>query len=163
MVTSTQLILGVLNWLHLVATVAWFGGLSTNILVLMPSIGASLDPPAAGKLMSNYMKKFRPLVYVSILILITTGAIITVMMNPAYLSLSSEWSIVLLIKHALIAFAVIATLYGFEVLAPKVAKLAAQGPSPELAQLQKIQMNSAKIGFIIALLILLLTGFQTAL
>ncbi|MFW9809130.1 MAG: hypothetical protein ACFFE6_07095, partial [Candidatus Thorarchaeota archaeon] len=59
--------------------------------------------------------------------------------------------------------AVIATLYGFEVLAPKVAKLAAQGPSPELAQLQKIQMNSAKIGFIIALLILLLTGIQTAL
>ncbi|MFW9982681.1 MAG: hypothetical protein ACFFE3_12305 [Candidatus Thorarchaeota archaeon] len=163
MVTSTQLILGVLNWLHLVATVAWFGGLSTNILVLMPSIGASLDPPAAGKLMSNYMKKFRPLVYVSILILITTGAIITVMMNPAYLSLSSEWSIVLLIKHALIAFAVIANLYGFEIMAPKVAKLAAQGPSPELAQLQKIQMNSAKIGFIIALLILLLTGFQTAL
>ncbi|MFW9817773.1 MAG: hypothetical protein ACFFEW_17790, partial [Candidatus Thorarchaeota archaeon] len=137
--------------------------ITTNILVLMPSIGASLEPPAAGKLMSNYMKKFRPLVYVSILILITTGAIITVLMNPAYLSLSSEWSIVLLVKHTLIAFAVIATIYGFEVLAPKVAKLAAQGPSPELAQLQKIQMNSAKIGFIIALLVLLLTGIQTAL
>ncbi|MFW9809753.1 MAG: hypothetical protein ACFFE6_10290, partial [Candidatus Thorarchaeota archaeon] len=121
MVTSTQILLGVMNWLHLVATVAWFGGLSTNILVLMPSIGASLEPPAAGKFMNNYMKKFRPLVYASILILLTTGAIITVMMNPAYLSLSSEWSIVLLIKHALIAFAVIATLYGFEVLAPKVA------------------------------------------
>ncbi|MFW9789356.1 MAG: hypothetical protein ACFFE2_17255 [Candidatus Thorarchaeota archaeon] len=163
MATSIQILLGVLNWFHLIATVTWFGGLSTNVLVLMPSIGASLEPPAAGNFMNNYMKKFKPLVYVSILILLTTGVIITLMMNPTYLSLSSEWAIVLLIKHVLIAFAVIATIYGFEVLAPKVAKLAAQGPSPELAQLQKVQMNSAKIGFIIALLILLLTGVQTAL
>lgn len=158
-----QLLLGILNWLHLVATVTWFGGITTNAMVLVPSMGASLDPPTAGKFMNIYMKKFKPLVYISIIILISTGLIITVLLNPLYLALSSEWAIILLIKHVFVALAVLATLYGFEVLAPKIAKLAAQGPSPELAQLQKVQMTSVKMAVIIAFIILLLTGFQTAL
>ncbi len=159
----TQIILGILNWLHLVATVTWFGGITTNALVLVPSLGASLDPPTAGGFMNTYMKKFKPLVYVSILVLILTGVFITGLLNPGYLEFSNEWSLILLIKHVFVALAVLATLYGFEVLAPKIAKLAAQGPSPELAQLQKVQMTSVKIAVVMAFIILLLTGFQTAL
>ncbi|MHA1962624.1 MAG: hypothetical protein ACW99U_20725 [Candidatus Thorarchaeota archaeon] len=48
-------------------------------------------------------------------------------------------------------------------MAPKVAKMAAQGPSPELAKFQQLQMTVAKVGFVMAMLILLLTGIQTAL
>ncbi|MHA2211881.1 MAG: hypothetical protein ACXAEN_08145 [Candidatus Thorarchaeota archaeon] len=163
MATPIQILLGSLNWLHLVATVAWFGGLTTNVLVLMPSLGASLDPPSAGKFMSTYMGRFRPLVYVSILILVLTGAIIAWIMNPTYLELASEWAIVMAVKHVIVAIAIIATMYSFEILAPKVAKMAAQGPSPELAKFQQLQMTVAKVGFVMAMLILLLTGIQTAL
>ncbi|MHA2311870.1 MAG: hypothetical protein ACXADF_10310, partial [Candidatus Thorarchaeota archaeon] len=84
MATPAQILLGVLNWLHLVATVTWFGGLTTNVFILMPSLGSTLEPPVAGNFLNTYMKRFRPLVYVSILILISTGAIITIMMNPLY-------------------------------------------------------------------------------
>ncbi|MFW9965294.1 MAG: hypothetical protein ACFFCX_17100 [Candidatus Sifarchaeia archaeon] len=163
MAAPIQILLGILNWLHLVATVVWFGGLTTNVLTLMPTLRATLEPPMVGGFMNTYMKKFRPIVYVSILVLVITGVIITLILNPSYLGLTSEWAIVLLVKHILVAFAIIATIYGFEILAPKVAALAAKGPSPELAQLQKIQLNAAKIGVIIAMLVLLLTGIQTAL
>ncbi|MHA2143069.1 MAG: hypothetical protein ACXADD_16410, partial [Candidatus Thorarchaeota archaeon] len=84
MATPAQILLGVLNWLHLVATVTWFGGLTTNVFILMPSLGSTLEPPVVGNFLNTYMKRFRPLVYVSILILISTGAIITIMMNPLY-------------------------------------------------------------------------------
>ncbi|UCE10853.1 MAG: DUF4149 domain-containing protein [Candidatus Thorarchaeota archaeon] len=163
MATPIQLLIGFMNWLHLIATVAWFGGLTVNVLILMPSMQATLDPPTAGKLLNTYMGRFRRLVYVSILVLVLTGAAIAWIMNPAYLELSSEWSIIMAIKHVIVAIAIIATLYSFEILAPKVARLAAQGPSPELAKLQQIQMTAARVAFIVALLILLLTGIQTAL
>lgn len=163
MATALQILLGLLNWLHLTATVIWFGGLTTNALLVMPSAGAALEPPAVGKLMSNFMKRFRPLVYISILIITITGAMITSIMSPAFFDITTEWGIVSLIKHVVIAITVIAVIYSFEVLAPKVAKLAAQGPSPELAQLQKVQMNVAKVGLVMALVILFLVGLQTAL
>ncbi len=163
MATILQIILGLLNWLHLTATVVWFGAMTTNAFIIVPSVGASLEPPAAGKLMNAIMKRFRLLVYVSILILLTTGVIITSIMNPAFIDLATEWGIVSLIKHVVIAITIIAVLYSFEVLAPKVARVAAQGPSPELAQLQKIQMNVAKVGLFMASVILFLVGIQTAL
>ena len=163
MATTLQILLGLLNWLHLTATVIWFGGMTTNALIVAPSAGASLEPPAVGKLMSTIMKRFRPVVYISILIIIITGAMITSIMNPAFIDLATEWGMVSLIKHVVIAITVIAVIYSFEVLAPKVARVAAQGPSPELAQLQKIQMNVAKIGLVMALVILFLVGIQTAL
>jgi uncharacterized membrane protein len=163
MAAPIQILLGILNWLHLVATVMWFGGLTTNVFVLMPSVRATLEPPMGGAFLNTYMKKFRPVVYVSVLIIVISGVIITSIMNPSYLNLTSEWAIVLLIKHVLVTLAIIATIYSFEILAPKVATLGAQGPSPELAQLQQIQLNAAKIAVVIAMLILLLTGIQTAL
>ncbi len=163
MATSIQILLGLLNWLHLTATVMWFGGMSTNLLVVGPSVGASLDPPTAGKFMSAVMKKFRILVYICIVIILITGVLINYMMNPGFFDLATEWGMVTFIKHIIIAITVIAVLYAFEVLAPKVAKVAAQGPSPELARLQKVQMNVAKVGFVFALVILFLVGIQTAL
>ncbi|MHA2044728.1 MAG: hypothetical protein ACW99G_08030 [Candidatus Thorarchaeota archaeon] len=137
--------------------------LTTNALIVTPAAGESLDPPLVGKLMGSIMKRFRRVVYISILIIIITGAIITSIMEPAFINLATEWGIVSLIKHIVIAITVIAVLYSFEVLSPKVAKLAAQGPSPELAQLQKVQMNVAKVGLVMALVILFLVGLQTAL
>ncbi|MFW9974201.1 MAG: hypothetical protein ACFFDQ_02895 [Candidatus Thorarchaeota archaeon] len=163
MAAPIQIVLGILNWLHLASTVIWFGGLTTNVLVLMPSLRMTLDPPVIGSFMNTYMKKFRPLVYISMLVIVVTGATITAIINPSYLSLTSEWAVALLIKHVLVAFAIIASIYSFEVLAPKVAALGAKGPSPELARLQAIQLSAAKIAVIVAMLILLLTGIQTAL
>ena len=53
---------------------------------------------------------------------------------------------------------VILAIYAFEVLAPKVANIAAKGPSPELLRIQKSQMSLAMIGFILGIIILALTA-----
>ncbi len=158
---TMQIVVGsVINWFHMVAVVAWIGGMFTNMLVLMPAIKATLEPPVAGKLMGAYMKKFRVVIYASIVILWLTGMLMT-RVNGQYqgpIRLENLWSIAVFAKHVLSLLLTVLAIYAFEVMAPKVGKLAAQGPSPQLAALQKKQMGLAFFGFIIGLAILCTTS-----
>jgi uncharacterized membrane protein len=160
-----QLVLvSVANWLHLAATVIWIGAMSTNMFVLMPAAKVSLEPPVMGRFMATFMKKFRPLVYTCIATLAITGVIMTVL-NKDYLGafdFGNLWTWLLLVKHVLIVIMVITVVYAFEVLAPRVGKLAAAGPSPQLAQLQKLQMRMAMAGLVMGFTVLLFTSVITA-
>ncbi len=159
-----QTYLAVVNWLHLLATVLWIGGMAVNILVLMPSVKESLEPRIAGGFLASVMKRFRLLVYSSISLLVATGVVI-MLFSRSYLGplqLGNAWSQVLIVKHVFVAVLILLAVYGFEVLAPKVRSVAAQGPSPELAGLQKLQMKVATVAFLLGVVILLLTGIATS-
>jgi uncharacterized membrane protein len=161
---GSVVLVSVVNWLHLLATVTWIGGMTTNMLVLLPSIGEALEPPAAGKLMGTVMKRFRKVIYASIAVLAITGMIMN-NFNKSYLGMmqfGNLWSVIALIKHLITLIMILLVIYAFEGLAPKVAKLAASGPSQELAALQSKQKKMAGIGFMLALIILFLTGMMTA-
>ena len=154
---TMQMVIGsVVNWLHMLAVVAWIGGMTTNMLVLMPTIKATLEPPVAGKLMGAYMKRFRVVIYSCIVILWLTGMLMTNVNDQygGFMFMSNIWSVATLVKHVLSITLTVLAIYAFEIMAPKVGKLAAQGPSPELAQLQKKQMGLAFFGFIVGILIL---------
>ncbi len=144
-----------IKWVHLMATVAWIGGMFTNMLVYLPAIGKVLDPPTTGKLMGAVMKRFRLLVYISMALFLLTGML---------RGLSSEipaaglWATIFYIKIGVFILMVFLAIYAFEILAPKVAKIAANGPSPELLRIQKSQMSMAMIGFILGIIILVLTA-----
>ncbi len=157
-------LLSIVNWLHLAATVTWFGAMVTNMLVLMPTARETLEPPIMGRFMGSFMKRFRPLVYLSITALVVTG-VIMMLLNQNYLGLfdfGNVWTWLLLVKHVVIIVMVVMVIYAFETLAPKAGKLAVAGPSPALAKLQKLQMNIAMAGLLTALAILLLTSIITA-
>ena len=157
---NSLILASVLNFFHLFATVAWFGAMTTNAFILMPSIGTTLEPPVAGKLMGAVMKRFRIVVYASIVVLIVTGILMTDGMK--FMQFTSLWSIISSIKHIFIIIVVIGVLYSFEGLGRKVARLAAKGPSPELASLQKKQIIGSRIGLVGAFIIMILTGILVA-
>ena len=157
-------LLSVVNWLHLAATVTWIGAMVTNMAVLMPAARETLEPPVMGRLFGAFMKRFRTLVYICIITLFVTGAVMMVL-NRHYLGpldFGNLWTRLLLVKHILIIVMVVMVVYAFEVLAPKVGRVAAAGPSPELARLQKFQMRVGGAGLVIALVVLLLTATITA-
>jgi uncharacterized membrane protein len=161
---STLTILAIINWLHLLATAVWIGGMSVNILILIPSVREGLEPSAAGKFMPLVMKRFRILVYSSIIVLVATG-VSMMLFSRNYLGpllLDNTWSQVLLVKHIFVAVLIFIAVYAFEVLAPKVARVAAKGPSPELLGLQNLQVRLATIGLLVGVIILLLTGIATS-
>lgn len=162
--TLRLVLLSVANWLHLAATVMWFGAMVTNFLVLMPAARESLEPPVMGRLFGAFMKRFRSLVYTCIITLFITG-VVMMPLNMLYLGpgdFSNLWTQLLLVKHILIIIMVVMVVYAFESLTPRVGKLAAAGPSPQLAQLQKLQMRIATAGLVMALFVLLFTSIITA-
>jgi uncharacterized membrane protein len=144
--------------------VVWIGGITINLLVLLPSIRETLEPLSAGKLMGAVMKRFRRLVYASIFVLGVTGVLMN-LLDENYLGLmklGNLWSQITLIKHVFTVALIILAVYAFEGLGPKVSRLAAKGPSPDLVHLQKFQIKLATSGLIMGMIILLSTGIITA-
>ena len=146
------------------ATVLWIGGMTTNLFVILPATREAMEPPMIGRFMGSVMKRFRKLVYISIGLLVVTGIIMS-LLNQHYeglMQFTNLWSQVNLVKHIVVGVMVVLVIISFEIVSPKVAKLAADSPSKHLLDLQNVQMRMAVIGLIFAVIIALLTGISTA-
>ena len=149
-----------LKWIHLMATVAWIGGMFTNFFIYLPAIGKNLEAPVAGKLMGAVMKRFRILVYVSMAVFLISG----IMMGYLHLNAGEVFSsknqmvAILIFKIPLYTIMVVLAIAAFEFVAPRVARLAKEGPSPKLARAQRSQKILAMTGFLLGVLILALSA-----
>jgi uncharacterized membrane protein len=151
-----------IDWLHIMATVVWIGGMFTNFFILRPSLAKALSPADAGKLMGVVMKKTRIVVYISIVVLGVTGIPLKII-NPNYISIinfENSWEIVSFVKHLCYGILVLLAVYSFEILSPKVRKVAEMGPSPALALLQKKQATLGKLAFLTAIVVLVLSSLM---
>ena len=148
-----------LKWIHLMATVAWIGGLFTNFFIYIPSIGKTLDPQLAGKLMAAVMKRFRILVYISMAVFLISGIMMASLHldSGAIVSSRNQMVAVLIFKVPLYIFMVILAILAFEIVAPRVARIAADGPSPRLQRALRSQKILAMTGFLLGLLVLALS------
>lgn len=111
------------------------------------------------------MKRFRRLIYGSILLLLLSGVPMT-LLNENYLGafqFGNTFSQLILVKHIFVTVLILLSVYAFEILAPRVAKLAAKGPSPELARLQRLQLRLAATGLLLGIIILILISTALAL
>jgi len=154
-------ILTLMNWIHLFATVTWFGAISTMFFILVPSARGALEPPVMGRFMGVVTKRMKVVVYISAALLIVTGIVLLIMNPPeAGYSLKERWGMVLFVKHILVVVMLCIGLYVTEGINPKIDKLIAAGPSPELGKLQKKQLGLGAFNFILSLIILLLSGYM---
>ena len=152
----------ILDFLHLLATITWIGGMFFNVLILMPTVAKTLDPPTAGKFMSALFKRIRIMVYVSLAILFITGIPMKIASEyyVAIISFDTAWETVSFIKHVLVALLAIFAIINFEILNPSAAKMAANGPSPELMALKKKQMKLAGISFLFGIIVVFLSAMM---
>ena len=152
-------------WLHLLATVAWIGGMIFYVLVLVPSMGA-IDPPQRGKLVGAVLKRYSPLAWGAIIVLIITGIFIAVYKGFGGVSFSSNYGIILFAKHLVILIMiVIGALVSF-VIGPKlkappapaeVASGGPPGPPPGMVKLQKQAGALGLINLVLGIAVLFLT------
>ena len=148
-----------LKWIHLIATVAWIGGLFTNFFIYIPSIGKTLEPKLAGKLMATVMKRFRILIYISMAAFLISGIMMASLHldSGAIVSSRNQLVTVLIFKVPLYILMVILAIIAFEIVAPRVARIAGDGPSPRLKRALRTQKIMAMIGFLLGLLVLALS------
>jgi uncharacterized membrane protein len=157
------IVASVIDWLHLIATVTWIGGIFLNILAIFPAAMGSMDRPTMGRFLNAYTKRFQVISYVSMGILVITGTIM-MLTSPNYegaTGFSNPWSIFLLLKHIFIVVLIVWGIYISRVLNPKIERAAAQGDLPEVAKLQKLLPMLGIAGFGIGLLVLLFTAITS--
>jgi uncharacterized membrane protein len=153
------------SWLHILATVAWIGGMAFYILILIPSLGV-LDPPQRGRLLGALIKRYGFLAWGSVIILLATGILITRSRIPRGSYFGSTYGILLGVKHILVlCMIVIGAIVSF-VIGPKLKAQATAGPpagtpgGATLSVAPKLQKRAGILGllnFLLGIGLLLLT------
>lgn len=148
------------DFLHLMATIAWIGGLFFNFLVVIPSVAKALDPPTAGKFMGFMFKRIRIIVYVSLAILFITGIPMKIASEyyVGIINFDNTWEIIGFVKHVFVGLLALMAIYNFEILIPMLSKLSAKGPSPKLVSLKQRQKLFGATSFIFGIIIIFLSA-----
>lgn len=150
-------------WIHLFTAVVWIGGIFFILFVALPGAKETLEQP--GKLMGALSKRFVPLANISILLIFVTGILMSLSSHSftEIASLGSFWSQTLFLK--IITALAMAGIHFYRglVLAPKIAKLTAEGGHLEkVGGLQRLSLNFVKVNFLFGATVLLITGILYA-
>lgn len=164
-------ILAVSNWLHLLATVVWIGGIVLILMVVLPGAKEALEQPVVGKLMEAITKRFTPLANTSIVVIVLTGLALAFFDKNLLGSgkFSSTWSLVVIGKHLIVAPMIVIHFYRSLVLSPKIKRLSVEQAgsyagklSPNLPKLQRLSLNLIWVNLSLGILVLLLSGMAAA-
>jgi uncharacterized membrane protein len=91
----------IVDWLHLLATAAWIGGLIFYVLILLPSLRA-LEPPQAGRIVGAITRRYVPINWGAVIVLIATGILIALRRGVLRVELASTYGVLLFVKHLVI-------------------------------------------------------------
>jgi uncharacterized membrane protein len=162
-------LLAVSYWLHLVATIVWVGGLAMMTLVGWPAARKVLGPgPQLGALALDWQRRFNPLAWLSLAVLVGTG-LTQMVANPNYdglLVVSNTWAGAILLKHLAVGGMIAIGAYVNWWLQPALARLAlleaAGRPAAEAEALQRRQAALTRLNLACGLLVLALTAVARA-
>jgi len=167
MSTPPSWVLAIIYWLHMLATVTWIGSLAAINLLVLPASQRTLKLVDQLSFISALQKKLEPLAWFCMGLLVVTG-LFQLSTSPHYdglLSVSTQWSLSILIKHGLaVAMAVVSAIQTWEVL-PAIHRtlLRKETADPDLlAKLQRRETNLLRINLILSALILGATAFARA-
>ena len=127
--------------LHMAATVAWVGGLTFQAL-LLPAATRTLGPLPRARLYAALARRFQPVAWISLAVLIFTG-LSQMAANPSYagfLAIDNRWAQAILAKH--LAFAAMILLAGLQTwgVLPRLSRLLllqAAGAEPSEGELPR--------------------------
>ncbi|MBP6179237.1 MAG: CopD family protein [Anaerolineales bacterium] len=167
MSTPPSWVLAIIYWLHMLATVAWIGSLAAINLLVLPASQRTLKLADQLSFISALQKKLEPLAWFCMGLLVVTG-LFQLSTSPHYdglLSVSTQWSLSILIKHGLaVVMAVVSAIQTWEVL-PAIHRtlLRKETADPELlAKLQRRETTLLRVNLILSALILGATAFARA-
>lgn len=148
----------ILIWIHLLAAVAWIGGMVFLSLILMPVLKQAGFSGERRALFHSLARRFRLLVWASITTLLATGSVLLVS-RAGSLSDAATWPFVMTLKLALVALLIALTAAHDFWLGPRVAALMQRSPTDRSTAEQRILRFSpwiARLGLILAVVILVL-------
>jgi len=151
-------------WLHMLATVAWIGGLVAVVILVLPAAKKTLEPETYANFLEQLQHRLDPLGWMSLAVLLATG-LFQMSANPNYeglLSISNRWAASMLLKHILFIGMIGISAYLTWGILPALRRIAmrqAKGlDAQDAAQLQKRETFLLRINLVLGVLILGLTA-----
>ncbi|CAG0998268.1 hypothetical protein ANAEL_02753 [Anaerolineales bacterium] len=167
MTTPSAWILAIIYWLHMLATVTWIGSLAAINILILPASQRTLKLVDQLSFISAMQKRLEPLAWFCMGLLLVTG-LIQLSTSPHYdgfLSLSTQWSLAILIKHGFAAvMVVVSAIQTWEVL-PAIHRILLKKETAdegELAKLQRRELILLRVNLFLSALILGATAFARA-
>jgi uncharacterized membrane protein len=158
-------VLALIYWLHMLATVVWVGSLAAISFLVLPAMKRTLDPKTQLIFIEAMQKRFEPITWFSISLLVLTG-LFQMSLNPHYdgfLSTSTQWSLAILAKHILgMMIVVVSAIQTWEVIPAirrGILRSQKQDNSVELDSLRQREITLVRINLTLAILVLLATAF----
>lgn len=166
--TTPYWALSLAYWLHMLATVAWIGGLVALVILVLPVTQRILETDAYVIFLERIQRRLDPLGWLSLAVLLATG-LFQLSASPSYegfLSISNRWAIAILIKHILFFGMIGVSAYLTWGVLPslrRVVMMRTKGiESEEAEKLQKRETLLLRINLILGVLILGLTSLARA-
>ena len=159
MTTPSAWILAVIFWFHMLATVTWVGSLAAINILVLPASHRTLKLADQLNFITALQKRLEPLAWFCMGLLLVTG-LIQLSTSPHYdgfLSLSTQWSFAILIKHGLaVIMVVVSAIQTWEVLPAIQRTLMKKGKADEeeLRNLQRKEIILLRINLLLSALIL---------
>lgn len=167
MTLYSPVMLVMIYWLHMLATVAWIGGQTALAVLVLPAArktiaGASGYPEFIGQI----SKRLQLIGWLSLFILTATG-LFQMSANSSYkgfLAISNPWATAILLKHLVIGALVLSSAYLTWGLTPALERMIllqahGKGSPAELGVLQKREEGLVQINLFISVVVLLLTAW----
>lgn len=156
--------LAVIYWLHMLATVIWIGSLAAINLLVLPASTRTLKLADQLSFISALQKRLEPLAWFCMGILVVTG-LFQMSTSPHYngfLSISTQWSLSILVKHGFaVIMVIVSAIQTWDVL-PAIQRTLMkkdQAGEEELARLQKKELLILRVNLALSILILGATAF----
>lgn len=151
-------------WLHMLATIAWIGGLAALLLLVLPAARQGLELGDYAALLERIQRRLDPLSWFSLAVLLGTG-MFQMSASPNYqgfLAITNRWSTAILVKHlfflAMIAISAYLT-WGVLPALRRYALMRAKGAPAEGAdRLARREMILLQTNFALGVIILALTA-----
>lgn len=155
-------------WLHFFATVLWVGSLAAISILILPAMKRAINPDDQLVFIEAIQKRFEPIVWFSISLLILTG-LFQMSVNPHYdgfLSTSTQWSLAILAKHIFgVIVVVVSAIQTWEVFPAIRRAIVASKKTKnrdELDTLQRREIFLIRLNLALAILILGATAIARA-
>ncbi len=157
-------------WLHMLATVAWLGGLATLGILVIPNARKLLNTNDYTLFLEKVQSRLQQVGWFSLAVLTGTG-MFQMSAHPSYegfLAIENAWSVAILAKHGVVVLMVAISAYNTWGLTPALRRLAlmrAAGKDLEpdlLNRLQKQEDRLLILNGVLSVVVLLLTAVARA-
>ena len=166
--TTPYWALTVAFWLHMLATVAWIGGLVAVVLLVLPAAKKMLQTQDYAEFLGQLQRRLDPIGWFSLAVLLATG-MFQMSANPNYegfLSISNPWAVSMLFKHILFIGMIGISAVMTWVILPNLRRTAikqARGlDTQSVKQLQNREVLLLRINMVLGIIILGLTAMARA-